>query len=76
MGNQFIPQVRMPELDKLMKQFGIDYARLKTATGMVKPRIIFMVINEACYTFKKELRSIEDIDNSNELGTKLSVWSF
>ena len=65
-----------PGLDKLMKQFGIDYATVEDRTGMVKPRIIFMIINEACYTLQEGTASIEDIDLAMKLGTNYPYGPF
>lgn len=37
--------------------------------GMVSPRVIMMIINEACYTIQEGTASIEDIDMAMKLGT-------
>lgn len=37
--------------------------------GMVTPRIIFMIINEACYTVQEGTATMQDIDSSMKLGT-------
>ena len=58
-----------PELDKLMKTLGIEYLHVEDRVGMIKPRIIFMIINEACYTLQEGTASIEDIDMGMKLGT-------
>jgi 3-hydroxybutyryl-CoA dehydrogenase len=65
-----------PELDKLMKTFGIDYLPIEDRVGMVKPRIIFMIINEACYTLQEGTASIEDIDLAMKLGTNYPFGPF
>jgi 3-hydroxybutyryl-CoA dehydrogenase len=65
-----------PELDKLMKTFGIDYLTVEDRVGMVKPRIIFMIINEACYTLQEGTASIEDIDLAMKLGTNYPFGPF
>ncbi len=65
-----------PELDKLMQQFGIEYAAIEDRVGMVKPRIIFMIINEACYTLQEGTASIEDIDMAMKLGTNYPFGPF
>lgn len=38
--------------------------------GMVTPRIILMIINEACYTYQEGTASIADIDQAMQLGTR------
>ena len=65
-----------PDLDKLMKQFGIEYHVVEDRIGMVKPRIIFMIINEACYTLAEGTASIEDIDMGMKLGTNYPYGPF
>lgn len=37
--------------------------------GMVTPRILFMIINEACFTLEERTASKEDIDSGMKLGT-------
>jgi len=65
-----------PDLDKLMQKFGIDYVTIEDRVGMVKPRIIFMIINEACYTLQEGTASIEDIDMGMKLGTNYPFGPF
>jgi 3-hydroxybutyryl-CoA dehydrogenase len=43
---------------------------------MIKPRVIFMIINEACYTLQEGTASIEDIDKSMKLGTNYPFGPF
>jgi 3-hydroxybutyryl-CoA dehydrogenase len=65
-----------PELDKLMQAFGIDYLPVEDRVGMIKPRVIFMIINEACYTLQEGTASIEDIDMAMKLGTNYPFGPF
>jgi len=65
-----------PELDKLMQAFGIDYLSVEDRVGMVKPRVIFMIINEACYTLQEGTATIEDIDMAMKLGTNYPFGPF
>lgn len=65
-----------PELDKLMKKLGVDYLPVEDRVGMIKPRIIFMIINEACYTLQEGTASIEDIDMGMKLGTNYPYGPF
>ena len=65
-----------PELDLLMRHFGIDFLPVEDRVGMVKPRIIFMIINEACYTPQEGTAVIEDIDNAMKLGTNYPYGPF
>lgn len=65
-----------PELDKIAKQLGINYLPIEDRVGMVKPRVIFMIINEASYTLQEGTASIEDIDTSMKLGTNYPFGPF
>lgn len=65
-----------PELDKLMATFGIEYVPVEGRVGMIKPRVIFMIINEACYTLQEGTASIEDIDLAMKLGTNYPFGPF
>ena len=65
-----------PDLDKLMKQLGIEYLTVEDRIGLVKPRIIFMIINEACFTLQEGTATIEDIDMGMKLGTNYPYGPF
>lgn len=65
-----------PVLENLMKQFGIDYLPVEDRVGLVKPRIIFMIINEACFTLQEGTASIEYIDTAMKLGTNYPFGPF
>lgn len=65
-----------PELDKLTQLLGINYLPVEDRVGMVKPRVIFMIINEACYTLQEGTASIEDIDKAMKLGTNYPYGPF
>ena len=67
---------QMEELNKLMKQFGVDFLAVEDRVGMVKSRIIFMIINEASYTLQEGTASIEDIDQAMKLGTNYPFGPF
>lgn len=64
------------ELDKLAQQIGFEYLPVEDRVGMVKPRIIFMIINEACFTLQEGTASIEDIDTAMKLGTNYPFGPF
>lgn len=65
-----------PELNTLMKKLGIEYCLVEDRVGMIKPRIIFMIINEACYTLQEGTANIEDIDMAMKLGTNYPYGPF
>jgi 3-hydroxybutyryl-CoA dehydrogenase len=43
---------------------------------MVTPRVICMIINEACYTLQEGTASLVDIDTSMKLGTNYPLGPF
>ncbi|PSL49082.1 3-hydroxybutyryl-CoA dehydrogenase [Chitinophaga niastensis] len=63
-------------LDSLMYQLGWEYALVADATGMVTPRVVCMIINEAYLTAQEGTASIEDIDTSMRLGTNYPYGPF
>ena len=65
-----------PVLTKLMQTFGIEFLPVEDRVGMIKPRVIFMIINEACYTLQEGTASIEDIDMAMKLGTNYPFGPF
>jgi 3-hydroxybutyryl-CoA dehydrogenase len=65
-----------PELQKVMQTLGIDYLPVEDRVGMIKPRVIFMIINEACYTLQEGTATIEDIDMAMKLGTNYPFGPF
>jgi 3-hydroxybutyryl-CoA dehydrogenase len=44
--------------------------------GMVTPRIVCMIINEACYTVQEGTATMQDIDTSMKLGTNYPYGPF
>jgi 3-hydroxybutyryl-CoA dehydrogenase len=65
-----------PDLDALMQQFKIEYVTVSDRVGMVKPRVIFMIINEASYMLQEGTASMDDIDMGMKLGTNYPYGPF
>jgi len=65
-----------PDLTAAMQTLGIDFLSIEDRVGMVKPRIIFMIINEACFTLQEGTASIEDIDMAMKMGTNYPFGPF
>jgi 3-hydroxybutyryl-CoA dehydrogenase len=59
-----------------MLQLNWNYKIVEDRVGMVTPRIIFMIINEACYTLQEGTASMQDIDISMKLGTNYPMGPF
>lgn len=56
-------------LDSVCKQLGTTYQVVADQAGMVTPRVICMIINEAYFTLEEGTASREDIDLAMKLGT-------
>ena len=63
-------------LEKWMTIFNWDYKVVSDRVGMVTPRVLFMIINEACYTLQENTASMKDIDTSMKLGTNYPFGPF
>lgn len=66
----------LPVLESTMQQLGFSYNLVNDRVGMVSPRILFMIINEACYTLQEGTATKEDIDISMQLGTAYPMGPF
>lgn len=64
------------QLENTLKQLQWDFKLVYDRVGMVTPRILFMIINEACYTLQEGTASKEDIDTSMKLGTNYPFGPF
>ncbi|MDQ3072229.1 MAG: 3-hydroxyacyl-CoA dehydrogenase family protein [Bacteroidota bacterium] len=65
------------ETRELFREMGWEDAIIvKDRVGMVSPRILFQIINEACYTLQEGTASAEDIDSSMKLGTNYPYGPF
>jgi 3-hydroxybutyryl-CoA dehydrogenase len=65
-----------PELEKIMQTLHQRWLPVEDRVGMVKARVIFMIINEACYTLQEGTAGIEDIDTAMKLGTNYPFGPF
>ncbi len=65
-----------PMLDNCMKELSWNYRLVADRVGMVTPRVVFMIINEACYTLQEGTASMRDIDISMKLGTNYPLGPF
>lgn len=65
-----------PRLDALCKKLNTPYLLVDDRVGMVTPRIVGMVINEAYYTAQEGTASREDIDLAMKLGTNYPFGPF
>jgi len=63
-------------LKVICEQLGTDFEIVKDRVGMVTPRVIFMIINEAYYTLQEGTATREDIDKGMKLGTNYPFGPF
>lgn len=65
-----------PHLKSICTQLGTDYLLVDDRVGLVTPRVIFMIINEAYYTVQEGTATREDIDLAMKLGTNYPYGPF
>lgn len=63
-------------LDAVCKKLTTKYARVADSVGLVTPRIICMIINEAYYTVEEGTATRKDIDLAMKLGTNYPYGPF
>lgn len=64
------------KLKEVCAALGTEYLLVEDRVGMVTPRLICMIINEACYTLQEQTASIADIDLGMKLGTNYPKGPF
>lgn len=62
-------EVDKDALQQVMAKLQWEYKIVEDRIGMVTPRIVLMIINEACYTVQEGTATMQDIDTSMKLGT-------
>lgn len=62
--------------EQILHKIGIEYRWVADRVGMVTPRIIAMIINEACYTLQEQTATIKAIDKAMKLGTRYPYGPF
>lgn len=66
----------LPLVETLSQTLNWPYKLVQDRVGMATPRVIFMIINEACYTLQEGTAQIEDIDQAMKLGTNYPYGPF
>lgn len=66
----------LPQLQAVCKALGAEYRLVQDRVGMVTPRVICQIINEAYYTLQEGTASREDIDKGMQLGTNYPLGPF
>jgi 3-hydroxybutyryl-CoA dehydrogenase len=65
-----------PDLEAVCDELGTEYLIVDDRIGLVTPRIICMIINEAYYTVQEGTASKKDIDVGMKLGTNYPYGPF
>ena len=55
--------------ENFLNEAGINYSIVPDRVGMIFPRIVSMIINEAAQVYSEKVASKEDIDTAMKLGT-------
>ncbi len=55
--------------EDFLKNSGLDFIKVPDRSGLVFPRILAMIINEAAQVYSENVASKEDIDTAMKLGT-------
>ena len=71
-----LEQEDLPKLEEVCKALGTDYRLVSDRVGMVTPRVILQIINEAFYTVQEGTATREDIDLGMQLGTNYPQGPF
>ena len=64
------------KLNGVMKNLGTEFLVVDDRVGLVTPRVICMIINEAYYTVQEGTATREDIDVAMKLGTNYPYGPF
>jgi len=64
------------KIKNIFTAIGWQYLLVPDTTGMVTPRIISMIINEACYTLGDGISTKPEIDTAMKLGTNYPYGPF
>jgi 3-hydroxybutyryl-CoA dehydrogenase len=73
-------------LEATMKTLGLEYELVQDQVGMVTPRVVSMIINEAAFVLGEGTATVEAVDQAMKLGTnypqgpfewcdKIGVWN-
>jgi 3-hydroxybutyryl-CoA dehydrogenase len=65
-----------PTLKEICGKLGTDYLVVEDRVGLVTPRVISMIINEAFYAVQEGTATREDIDLAMKLGTNYPYGPF
>ena len=70
------PVTDITEAEKLLDQLQWPFRKVADQPGMLTPRVIAMIINEACLTVQENVSTKEQIDIAMRLGTNYPLGPF
>lgn len=71
-----LPEDIAPVLAELMGNWGIEYKIVQDRVGMVAPRVLALIINEAYFTLEEGAANRQDIDAAMKLGVNYPLGPF
>jgi 3-hydroxybutyryl-CoA dehydrogenase len=72
----FIEDTIPKELEYFLKACGKTWLKVPDVVGMIRPRILAMILNEAWMTFEEGISTKEEIDTAMKLGTNYPMGPF
>ncbi len=63
-------------VEQIMQQIGWKYKFVPNETGMIAPRIIAMIVNEAYFALEEQVSTKQEIDTAMKLGTNYPFGPF
>ena len=72
----FLNETSKASFEKLNSELKWDFQEVDDRVGMVSPRVILMIINEASYTLQEGTADISAIDQAMKLGTNYPKGPF
>lgn len=64
------------QIENFLNETGWKFIRIADQPGLAVPRVISMIINEACYTVAEKVSTPEEIDTSMKIGTNYPYGPF
>lgn len=73
---EIVPGAAWDQAEPILKVLGWDFVVVPDQPGMIAPRVVAMIINEAYYAWGEGVSSKADIDTAMKLGTNYPYGPF
>lgn len=70
------PEILHTRISEAMQHLGWNYRLVADIPGLITPRVIAMIVNEACYAVEEHVSTKEEIDTAMKLGTNYPYGPF